>query len=486
MSSDASRRATAAAPRRRRRGRAFAGSFAAVAVALAAVGLVGAAVTTLQGPRVTSTQFDPAAAVSASGSRMIFTTTQSLTEIDPSQVTVTPAADFRVDTSGRSVGIRFALPLWDDTDYTVTIDGVTGRGGGPETTIEHTFRTPALSLYILQRGDDGDTVYRTDLTGAAAEPVFRDPHIEDFRATSRHLAIVTVDDDGHSHLVVTDPDGTGARELPLPGEGVVGGLQSADRGEVIGYTFTDADIGPDSGRESALFTASLEERDAKADPLAIERPGGDSRVDDWRFVPDSDALLMLTFDGALTLVPSPTPGAQPGAAAQDAVSLGTAVAIESIARGSSVAIVERVDGPVAIDLATAEEQQLSPAPAEAGQAWSVLALPDDSTLRVLSKLDADGITVEQTTVAVVDETGADVRRVFTVPDADALLHVCLSPSGRYAALLVAPSVVDNPYDGYQLPLPTRLQTHIVSLADGGEKVALRGTSVSWCQTGPRG
>jgi hypothetical protein len=458
--------------------------FAIVLAVLAVVGLAGAGVSTMQGPRVTSTQFDPEAAVSSSGSRMIFTTTQSLAAIAPEQVTVTPATDFRVDTSGRSVGIRFALPLWDETEYTVRIDGVVGLGGGPAATLAHTFTTPPLSLYILQRGDDGDTVYRTDLTGAAAEPVFRDAHIEDFRATARHLAIATVDGDGHSHIVVTDLDGEDARELPLPADGVVAGLQSADRGELIGYTFTDADIGPDSGRESALFTASLEKRDADSPPVAIERPGGDSRVDDWRFVPDSDALLMLTFDGALTLVPGPAPGDEAGA--QDAVSLGTAVAIESIARGSSVAIVERVEGPVAIDLATAEEQPLATTPARAGQAWSVLALPDGSTLRVLSKLDADGITVEQTSVAVVDETGADVRPVFTVPEADALLHVCLAPSGRYAALLVAPSVVDNPYDGYQLPLPTRLQTHVVSLADGVEKVALRGASVSWCQTGPRG
>jgi len=462
---------------RRRRGRAFAVAFAAVVGVLAVLGLGGAALTSVQGPRVTSVQFDPDAAVTASGSRVIFTTSQSLDEVDPAQVTVTPAADFTVDTSGRSVGLRFALPLWDDTEYTVRIEDVTGLGGGPPVTIERTLTTPPLEVYILQRQESGDTVYRTDLAGDAAVPVFSHPHIEDFRATAGHLVMSTVDDDGLSHLIVTDLEGEGERELPLPGEGTVTDLQSADRGNLIGYLFTDADISADSGREAALFTASLSASRGDEPPTAVEREGGDSRVDDWRFVPGTDSLLMLTFDGSLTLV---TPG---GGAP---VALGNAIAIDGIARGSATAIVERVTGLVAIDLATAEETELPPTDPSLGQAWSVVGLPAGSgdTVRVLSKLDDAGITVESTSVAVVDAAG-EARTVFDVPADASLMQACVSPSGRYAALLIAPEIVDNPYDGYQLPLPERLQTHVVSLADGAEVVALRGFDVSWCQSAPR-
>ncbi len=469
---DATRRART----RRRRGRAFAVAFAVVVGILAAVALGGAALTTAQGPRVTSVEFDPTAAVTASGSRVIFTTSQSLEEIDPSQVTVTPAADFTVDTSGRSVGLRFALPLWDDTEYTVRIDGVTGLGGGPVVTIEETLSTPPLQVYILQRAESGDTVFRTDLAGDAAVPVFTDPHIEDFRATAGHLVMSTVDDAGLSHLVVTDLEGEGRRELPLPGDGTVTDLQSADRGNLVGYLFTDAGIDAESGREAALFTASLSASRGDEAPTLVEREGGDSRVDDWRFVPGTDSLLMLTFDGALTLV---TPGGAP-------VSFGNAIAIDGIARGSATAIVERVDGLVAIDLATAEERDLPPTDPALGQAWSVIGLPDGSgaTVRVLSKLDDAGISVESTSVAVVNADG-EARTVFDVAADATLMQACVSPSGRYAAFLVAPEIVDNPYDGYQLPLPERLQTHVVSLADGKEVVALRGFDVSWCQSAPR-
>jgi len=470
MSTDAS---TRRGRTRRRRSRAFLTAFAAVVGLLAVVGLVGAAVTTAQGPRVTRVSVDPEAATTASGSRIIFTTTQSLAEVTADQVTVTPAADFTVDTSGRSVGVRFALPLWDDTEYTVTIAGLTGVGGGAATTVEHSFVTPKLQTFLLQRGEAGDTVFRTDLEGDAAAPVFTDPQIEDFRATAGHLVVSTIDDDGLSHLIVTDLDGGNRRELPLPGDGAVSNLQSADRGNLIGYTFTDATVGASGARESMLFTASLGAADAGAAPTAVTRTGGESRVDDWRFVPGTDSFLMLTFDGALTLV-SPSGGAP--------VALGNAVAIDGIARGSTTVVIERVDGPAAIDLSTAQETSLPATDPALGQVNGTTPLADGTTLRVLAVLD--GFTVRSTTVNVVDETGA-ARPVFDVDPADTLLETCVSPSGRYAAFLVAPAAVDNPYDAHMLPLPTTLQTHVVALDTGTEVVALDGFDISWCQTPPR-
>lgn len=458
---------------RKRRSRAFLGGFAVVIAVLAAVGLAGAAVSTAQGPRVTKVSVDPDAAIAAAGSRIIFTTTQSLAEVNADQVSVTPATDFTVDTSGRSVGIRFALPLWDDTEYTVTISGVQGVGGGTSTTIAQSFLTPQLQSFLLQRGSAGDTVFRTDLAGDAAVPVFTDPQIEDFRATASHLVISTLDDAGHSHLIVTDLDGSHQRELPLPGTGTVANLQSADRGNLIGYTFTDANVGDSGARESMLYTASLATARMDDDPAAVTRAGGESRVDDWRFVPGTDSLLMLTFDGALTLV-SPSGGAP--------VALGNAVSIDGIARGSTSVVIERIDGPLAIDLATADETALPPTDPSLGQVNGVTPLADGSTLRVLAVLD--GFTVTSTTVNVVDATGA-ARPVFSVDPTDTLIETCVSPSGRYAAFLVAPNAVDNAYDAHLLPLPQNVQTHVVSLSDGKEVVALSGFDISWCQTPPR-
>ncbi|MBN9177437.1 MAG: hypothetical protein J0I43_08750 [Microbacterium sp.] len=468
--------------RQRQRARAFLGAFAIVVALLAVVGFAGAAVTTVQGPRATRVSVDPDAATRNAGARVIFTTTQSLAEVNPDQVTVTPAAAFTVDTSGRSVGVRFALPLWDDTAYTVTIRDVAGAGGAASTTLTETFTTPKLQTYILQRGgaDGGaDTVFRTDLEGDAAVPVYTAPQIEDFRATSSHLVISTIDDDDHSHLVVTDLDGQDERELTLPGTGTVTNLQSADRGDLIGYTFTDANVGAAGARENVLFTASLADAQAQADPTAITRTGGESRVGDWRFVPGTDSLLTLTYDGALTLVSPPTAS---GGSGGDPVALGNALAIDGIARGTTTVVIERVAGPAAIDLATAQEVPLPATDEALGQVNRVIPLQDGTTLRVLALLD--GFTVRSTTVNVVDAAGA-ARPVFGVDPKDTLIDTCVSPSGRYAAFLVAPDAVSNTYDAHRLPLPEQVQTHIVSLADGTELVALSGFDISWCQTPPR-
>ena len=205
MSTDAG---TRRARTRRRRSRAFLVAFTAVIAVLGIVGLAGAAVTTAQGPRVTRVSVDPDAAVSAAGSRLIFTTTQSLAEVSPDQVSVSPATAFTVDTSGRSVGVRFAMPLWDDTEYTVTISGVTGVGGGPATTITKSFLTPPLQSYVLQRATGGDTVFRTDLAGDAGHFTGKGAklidHAIDGRRGAQKFAQATQQNVGRPFAIILD------------------------------------------------------------------------------------------------------------------------------------------------------------------------------------------------------------------------------------------------------------------------------------------
>ena len=459
----------------KRRGRAFGLGFAGVVAVLAAVGLTGAAVSAAQGPRLTEVQVDPAAAAAASGARLIMTTSQALREVEPEQVTITPATPFVVDTSGRSVGVRFALPLWDDTEYTVRIADVEGLGGGPTTTIENTFRTDAAEFFLLQRGDDEDTVYRTDLTGEDAEPVFRHPHIEDFRATSSHLLVSVrgdagTDELGPAELIVSDLDGSNERSVPLPGEGSITNLQSAERGELVGYTFTDDSLGAAGGRESMLFTMSL--GDPSAEPVPIEVDGADSRVAQWRFVPGTDSVLFIAFDGTLWLT---------DAATGDATALGTALTLDDVA--ASTAIVDRADGLVLLDLTDASEAPLPSPDAEYGQLRAVQSVPGGGTLRLYAKLDDRGIPGETVVVSVADDGSS--RAIAKVAGTDAVIGTCVSPSGRYAATVVAPDIIDNGYDTYLLPMPGRAESHIVEISTGEEVVALTGFDSSWCRVPPQ-
>lgn len=477
---------TRRAAARRRRGRAFVAAFAIVLGALAVIGLVGAAVGGAQGPRVTRVQVDPDAAATASGARLIVTMNQSLHTITADQVTVTPAADFTVDTSGRTMGVRFTLPLHDDTEYTVRFHDVAGLGGGPEADVTETFRTPTTDVFVLQRGTADDRIVRARLDGSDPVAVFRADRIEDFRATSGHLVIAVLDKRGRTVLVVTDRAGRHARELPLPGAGTVTRLQSADRGELIGYTYSDAHLGDAGARESRLYTASVKDDAARAKPTPVDVGGDDPRVADWRFVPDSDSILVLSYDGRMLLS---------GADGADATDLGTGNAIDGIARGSSVAVVERADGMVTVDLTDGTIAPLVPA-ATAGRAVPghegvVTPLPGAAggSIRPYTVLDVaggsgggDGVP-EGTTVYTVAADG-DATPIFEMSVDDAIQQICVSPSGQYAAIAVAPDSVHNEYDDYLLPMPHKVVTHIVELATGDDARSIGGFDASWCQVPP--
>lgn len=143
----------------------------------------------------------------------------------------------------------------------------------------------------------------------------------------------------------------------------------------------------------------------------------------------------------------------------------------------------RTDGPTVIDLADASESPLVSPDAGVGRPGPVTPVPGGGTVRVAATLDDLGMPVA-TTVTSVDEEGRTAVLMDVAPT-DAVIKTCISPSGRYAAILLAPDVVDNRYDTYQMPMPARLQTHVVEIADGTEVVALSGFGISWCQVPPR-
>ncbi|WP_246878219.1 Ig-like domain-containing protein [Microbacterium sp. BLY] len=461
--------ATRPAPWSRRR---FLVTIGAVIGVLVLVGTGLGIVSLLQGPRITDVQVDAEQAIESSGSRVILTTNQPLSAIDPEQVTVEPSVPFTVDAAGRGVGVRFTVPLDDDTKYTITVDGVTGAGGGPAADLTTSFRTPASSIFLLRRDPDGDDIiFRTDLSGENAQPVFSHPRINDFRATSSQLVASVEEDDG-SRLLVMDRDGTDERELELPGEGYVGAIQVSERGNLVGYSYSDRELSDTEGRASVLVTQSLS-GDSK--PRIIEVGDKEASVFVWQFVPDSAAVLFIDFDGALSLVDQSTDtGVQ---------SLGLATTIQGISRGTYTAIVERLDGSVVeLDLADGSEQPLAASEPDYGAATSITPFPG-GTLRHVVARDEGGLPVGQAVIRV-DDSGKATPLV-EVSSSDSILQACASPSGQYAAVVIAPDMADNPYDGMLLPLPEKLETHLIDMRTGDEIVALTGFDASWCQTAPR-
>jgi hypothetical protein len=466
MSTDRTPRRAARLRSARRR---FAAAFAAVVAALAVLAGAGAAVSLSQGPRVSDAQVDPAAAIEVAGARAILTANQALAPIDPAQVVVEPEAAHTVEAAGRAVGVRFTAPLDADTEYRVSVEGVRGVGGGPAATLETTFRTPPAEVLILERSEDGDdTIYRAGLDGERVAVVSH-PEIDDFRATSDAI-VVSVREGGRARLIVTDRDGGNPRDVALPGDGIIASLQVSERGGTIGYTYTDLDAA--TGMQSVLHLSSL--RDPGADAVPVEVGDEAPSVDRWRFVPDSSALLMIDFDGELILV-------EPDGA--DPAFLGTAVTIDAVTRGTYTAVVERIDaGLVTLDLATGEETPITEADPEPGTLGFIAPLPDGDSVRRYAVLGDDGLPAAASIAHVTAEGQA--RELLHVAAPDVVQQVCVSPSGQYVAVLVAPDLIDNPYDMAAQPMPRTLETRIVEV-DSGEPVgALRGFDISWCQVGP--
>ena len=138
---------------------------------------------------------------------------------------------------------------------------------------------------------------------------------------------------------------------------------------------------------------------------------------------------------------------------------------------------------MSIGLSDATEAPLVAPGDDPGPVSTVTPLPDGSTIRTAAVLEADGVPTGRTSISLVAADGA-TRLLSEIDDTDAVLQVCVSPSARYAAVLVAPDAVANPYDTYLLPLPERTETRIVELSDGSQGVALAGSSISWCQVPP--
>ncbi|MDX2376134.1 hypothetical protein M4I32_04895 [Microbacterium sp. LRZ72] len=478
MSTEAGVRAgeTRGSRRRRRERSGFVRSLSVVLAVLLVAAIAGSVLSLTQGPRASTVVVDTEAIAESAGQRVVFTASQPLEQIDPAQITVEPAAPYSVETSGRHVAVQFTYALDPDTSYEVTIDDVVGTSGGPESTLSHDFTTAVPPLYVLQRSEDGDdAVFLTNLEGDRAVPVFTHGQIEDFRESRSGLVVQTTDDDGAAALTVTARDGGDPTPLSLPGAGTVSGLQAADRGGLIGYTYTDLDVSDEGGIESRLYLSRMD--DPGTPPRAVDL-GDESRVSQWSFVPDTSSLLVLTFDGQLRLVDPQDPDASP-------VSLGTAISLSGVERGTGRAIVERADGMVTIDLTDLSEEALVTTTAieELGLPGPVRPFAEGETLRTFTRMGADGYPESQSVVTVGPE--GEVAPVLTLADSgDAVMQACASPSGRYAAVTVAPDLAQNPYDTYARPLPVTLQTHIID-TDAGETITvIDGTDVSWCPVAP--
>ncbi len=463
---------------------------------LALVTIVLAAVNLMTGPRLLDVRVDAQSATQASGSRVILTANQTVDEITPENVTITPATPFTLDVAGRDIGIRFTVPLDTETDYTLRVDGVKTPGASKASTFETQWRTPAAELLLLERqyGTQLDGLFPLTLGSEPEESVFSHPKILDFRQATNHV-VVSVEENEQTRLIVMNPDGTERRDLPLPAAGWVQSLQVSDRGNLAGYLFTDAGIGQTSERGSVLVLESLDaavpaEAEAETEtetataaetetptqgPRIVTVAGAEVGMVQWQFIPDSRSLLFVTYAGEVMLLDA-------GAADAQSQPLGNARGILGIGRGEPIAYIDRNDGVFAVNLETGDERKLDFAENET--LTQLVALPTGSLQWLVERTSIGDPLGSRIALALPGETP---KTIVEVPLSDQVIQVCASPSGQYAAVVTAPDVVNNPTDITLLPLPAGLLTDIFDLrSDGTPLVASHvGFNPSWCAVAPQ-
>ena len=454
---------TPAPSRRRRFSFVYAVVLTGVAVAAAAVG--GASL--LTGPRVSSVVSDPAAATTSPGSRVIFTANQPLAAVSPQHVDIEPDVPFTVDTAGRDVGIRLGEALADDTRYEITISQVTGTAGGPSSTFSTTLQTPRAEAHLLERTPDEDRIYRTTLDGDERTVVFEHPRIEDFRTSPRGLLVSLRTEQGDSELVVVRPDGE-VEEVRLPAVGRLARLQLSDSGDRFAYTWTDPSVEGIPLRDSAVFLGSISAPDAK--PEQLDLGTSDPRIDDFRFVQGTTALLLITRGDDLLLA-DPVAGGEP-------VTLGKATVIDDVSRTEPEAHVRTDDGPQVVDL---RDGSRTPAVAERetfGEPFASEEVAGRGTLLTYLSFEETGALARQS--VVLHPSSGEPQVIAEVPTTDAIVQVCAAPSGRWIGMVVAPEIATNPLDDAILPMPENIETRIISL-DTSDTLVVPGFAISWCR-----
>lgn len=455
---------------------------AIVLVALVVIAGGAAVVGLTQGPKLVRTVVDPVGLVESWGQRVVLAVNQPIAELTADAISVEPAADFDLTTSGGSITLVFPQPLAYATDYRITVDGVTAPGGGPAATITTEFSTPSVEGYSLVRSPvetggsaatkQDDRIVRLALSGGEASTAYQAEKIQEFATIGDTLVVVDQDASGLSRIVVVDTSDGSTETVKLPMGGMVTSLQTAPAQSRVGFLFTEQSFGRDGGDNLTLYSFELRDGEVAAAPARVGGiDGGLVQAAEWSFVPRTASMLVRTVDNSLELL-DPSSATPP-------VLLGRAALISSFIPGTTKVVIEQIDGVVVLDLATGQSEPFvlpSVAPSEIpGQ---LVALSDTLSARIYADYDRAAGTTEQRVLAIKDGATAELYR----PDAGAVIwSLCASPNAEYVAVVVVPDFAEAGFDGYaNAPMPNGPRIDVVDARTGTVVGSQAGFDLSWC------
>ncbi len=481
MSTDRFPGGAAGVPRSERsRGRRFRRVNAVVltGLAVAAVGL-GAANAT-QGPRLSSAEINTRAVIARAEQRLVLTANQPLADVEPSQVRVSPSTridDVSVD--GATLTIRFADILDYDTDYTVSVDDVSGAFTTAVGTLRHGFSTPSVDVFTLLRdtaddpaGQDApDRIFRNSPTGAESAEVFQAPRIQEY-VVSESVLVAATRTNGGSALVLTSLADGGSATVPTPVGGPLHDLRLSE--QLLGFRL-GGEVDPvTSALVAPLYILDL--TDPSGVPIqAVGLDGAPLSVRDFVFVPGSTALVAQAADDQLYLL-DPIAGAAP-------TPLGQHAELRGFVPGTTDLVVADPSSGSLIDLADGSLAPLGLPAADADPATTagkLVVLDED---RYVQQFDRVDYALARTTIGsellLVDPSGTE--RIFRpTSETSRIRDFCVSPNGQLLAIEVVPldGVIN---DDDLLPAFSDMTTYFVELSTGTTTRSVSGFLPSWCR-----
>ena len=439
---------------------------AVVAVLVLVCGVFGV-LTHLQGPKLTDVQVDASAVVERSGQQLRLFSNQAIAHVDPDQVVVTPAAAFTVQTSGDVVSVQFTDRLRYDTDYHVSVSGVSSIYQRQSSTLEARFSTEPAVAWRIVHGADGadDSLERAALKGGADRTtIWSAPRIQAFEVFDSAVAVVT-DDGTQSTLSLVSLDGVAVETLPLPdGQGLVTQLGADRATTTLAFSWQ-----PTGSPQSTLYTLPLQGQRAVAPVLSIA--GQPLSVLDWAFVPGLDSVVAQATDEQVTLVD--LSGAAPPRP------LGTFVSLQGVSLDGRGIVAATALQAFRVDLATGEQTPI-PFSAVEGQTpfrgKLVAVAPTEYVQQVA--LPTDGGTSFSSLIVVDDEKEA--RVVFRPPSGSSEIEgFSVSPNGQYLAVETATATSPTDYTYTIDPTPAEVTTTLVDIASGAVVASFVGHAAAW-------
>lgn len=249
--------------------------------------------TTLQGPRIRSVQFDASAATRLARQRMVLRYNQPLRGVTSSQVQIVPSAKASVVVQGTMVAIQFEEPLTYDTHYTVRVSAA-GKHS------KHQFTTPVSQAIYKVRGVSGEAIFKTTptTTTEAAKDVqlFTAKDISEYTIAGNDLYVNTLNDDYTSKLTRVHSISRKTATIGLPFAGTVSMLQASPDGTAVGFTLIPKDT---KKHKEGLYIYDIATKQFR-----IVAGIGGKRFSplNWKFASDSRTMVVKDADASMYIV----------------------------------------------------------------------------------------------------------------------------------------------------------------------------------------